>query len=44
MRRSLVLSPTHVKRIRLNRMRYFVFQCIWNAERLSGQAFPAIDP
>lgn len=42
MRRSFRLTTTHVKRIRLNRIRYFVFQCIWIVSRLAGQGFQTI--
>ncbi|WDR88399.1 hypothetical protein OR986_21080 [Burkholderia ambifaria] len=44
MRCSFVEAPTRVKRIRLNRVRYFVFQCIWIASGLAGQGFSAINP
>jgi len=44
MRWSFVETIFSVKRIRLNRMRYFVFQCIRNVYSFAGEGFPAIDP
>ncbi len=44
MRCILIETTDHVKRIRLHRMRYFVFQCIEIASSLAVQGCSMIDP